>query len=78
MRRLALLVTFTLVACGTPASMTDAGVAVDSGVPDAGPSCSSSPTTHLEIINACTSAVAIVRTPSLPLLQADGGVPPLP
>lgn len=76
MRRLTLLVAFALAACGTPVSTIDGGV--DAGVLDAGPGCSSSPTTHLEIINACTSAVAIVRTPSLPLLQADGGVPPLP
>jgi hypothetical protein len=77
MRRLMLAVGFALAACGTPATTNDSGV-LDAGLVDAGPGCSSTPTTHLELINACTTAVAIVRTPTLPLLQPDGGVPPLP
>ncbi len=87
MRRLMLMVGVMLAACGTRATTTDAGVndaggvdagGTDAGVADAGPGCVSHPTTHLEIINACTTAVAIVRTPTLPLLQSDGGVPSLP
>ena len=36
------------------------------------------PTTHFEIINACTDAVKITKNPTLPLLFSDGGLPPLP
>jgi len=77
MRLRLLVVLLTLTGCGS-STTADAGVASDAGAPDAGPGCSTNPTTHLELINACTSATAIVRTPNLPLLQADGGVPPLP
>jgi hypothetical protein len=34
--------------------------------------------TYDEIINACTTATKIDKHPTLPLLQADGGLPPLP
>ena len=34
--------------------------------------------TYVEIINACTTATKIDKHPTLPLLQADGGLPPLP
>jgi hypothetical protein len=51
----------------------------DSTLPDGAPSdCVMNPTTHLEIINACTDAVRITKNPTLPLLLADGGLPPLP
>jgi uncharacterized protein YceK len=76
MRLRLLVVLLTLAGCGSTTA-ADAG-SPDAGAPDAGPGCSTNPTTHLELINACTSATAIVRTPNLPLLQADGGVPPLP
>jgi len=55
----------------------DAGVDSDAGPPpDA--SCFTNPTTHLEIINACTTAEKIYKDPELPLLLPDGGLPPLP
>jgi hypothetical protein len=45
------------------------------GVPD----CYSPPlTNYVEIINACTTAQKIDVMPVLPLLQPDGGLPPLP
>lgn len=48
-------------------------------LPDGAPSdCYLDATTHLEIINACTDAVKITKNPTLPLLAADGGLPPLP
>ena len=54
----------------------DAGApADDAGVP---PDCYPAPKTHLEIINACTDAERIDAKPVLPLLTADGGLPPLP
>jgi hypothetical protein len=40
--------------------------------------CVANPTTHLELINACTDAMAFDKTPNLPLLLPDGGLPPLP
>lgn len=54
----------------------DAGTAVDADTPDA--SCFMNPQTHVEIINACTTAEKIDKHPVLPLLLPDGGLPPLP
>ena len=56
------------------AGNNDAGV--DAGPADAG--CYSNPTTDYEIENACTDAGFIDKTPNLPLLLSDGGLPPLP
>ena len=51
----------------------------DGALPDGAPSdCNMYPTTHLEIINACTDAVKITKVSTLPLLLSDGGLPPLP
>jgi hypothetical protein len=38
------------------------------------------PTTHDELINACPAAnvTRIMKTSTLPLLNADGSLPPLP
>ena len=52
--------------------------------PDAGPlppdevECFANPTNHAQLINACTDAEAIDKNPTLPLLNADGTLPPLP
>jgi hypothetical protein len=51
--------------------------------PDAGPvltasGCYLNPQTSLEIINACTDAGFVDKSPELPLLLPDGGLPPLP
>ncbi len=40
--------------------------------------CVQNPKTSEEIINGCTNAVKIAKTPVLPLLSPDGGLPPLP
>ncbi len=57
-----------------PGDIIDAGT-----LPDGAPAdCFMNPTTHFEIINACTSAVKIAKNPTLPLLYADGGLPPTP
>jgi len=40
--------------------------------------CIENPHTHIEILNACTSAQSIDKKPVLPLLHADGTLPPLP
>lgn len=74
-----------LVACGNsnkgtfdaPTGSPDAGVAdAPPGPPDA--ACFTNPTTHYEIINACTNAQFVDKHPNLPLQYADGGLPPLP
>ena len=73
-----------LTACGdTGSSGHDAAVdgGVDGTLVDADPmdaSCFMNPQTHVEIINACTTAQAIDKHPVLPLLLPDGGLPPLP
>jgi hypothetical protein len=41
------------------------------------PPCVENPVTHLEIINACSSAVKVLKTPNLTLLNPDGSLPPL-
>ncbi|MFI5308579.1 MAG: hypothetical protein ACHQ53_14565 [Polyangiales bacterium] len=77
------LLALQLCACGTSngpstpathkATGHDAGSAQDAGV-----ACSTHPSTHEEIINACTDAEVVDKNPKLPLLLADGGLPPLP
>jgi hypothetical protein len=60
----------------------DAGGGNDTGtLPDGAPApddCVVNPTTHVEIINACTDASKFDKTPNLPGLLADGGLPALP
>ena len=61
------------------AAEVDAGVdavPVDADTTDA--SCFMNPQTHVEIINACTTADKLEKHPVLPLLLPDGGLPPLP
>jgi hypothetical protein len=79
------------VACGgnnsTPVVTPDSGTP-DSGTPDGGndggpiqtaDGCFLNPQTNNQILNACTDAGVQIKTPLvLPLLQADGGLPPLP
>ncbi len=80
-RAFAIAVVLVLAACGDDGpSQTDAGAA-DAGVVDssgADASCFTNPQTHEEIINACTTAEKIYKTPVLPLLLPDGGLPPIP
>ena len=83
MRRWMLIPVFVLsaalAACGGGKSNP-----ADAGVPDGPPpgppdaACFTNPTTHYEIINACTNAQAVDKHPNLPLLLPDGGLPPLP
>ena len=65
----------------TAAPPGDSGGGDTSTLPDGPPApddCVVNPTTHLEIINACTDASRFDKKPNLPLLLADGGLPPLP
>jgi len=60
----------------------DGGEAPRDGGMDAAPmpdaACFENPTTHEEIINACTTAQKVVKQPALPLLNQDGTLPQLP
>jgi hypothetical protein len=46
--------------------------------PDLAPSCVMNPMTHLELINACTTADSVDKTPQYPVLAPNGQLPPLP
>ena len=59
---------------GAPGTGGSAGAGGAGGAPD----CFMNPMTHVEIINACTDADALDKNPDLPLLGADGSLPPLP
>jgi|JI6StandDraft_1071083.scaffolds.fasta_scaffold76003_3 hypothetical protein len=79
------LLALALAACGDDvATQRDGAVDAplhDGGVGDAtttDASCFMNPQTHVEIINACTTAEKIDRQPVLPLLNPDGTLPPLP
>jgi len=50
----------------------------DAGEDDAGTAGSGTAKTHEEIINAPTDAEQVEVNPVLPLLNADGSLPPLP
>jgi hypothetical protein len=41
-------------------------------------SCVQNPRTHVELLNACTSAQSVDKRPALPLLRSDGTLPSLP
>jgi hypothetical protein len=61
---------------------TDARPTADARTVDASPTpdadCFENPTTHDEIINACTTAQKIYKDSDPPLLNPDGTLPPLP
>ncbi|HEX2573449.1 MAG TPA: hypothetical protein VH877_28125 [Polyangia bacterium] len=48
--------------------------------PDLAPTCFQNPTTHDEFINSCPPAGVeqVEKSPTLPLLNSDGSLPPLP
>jgi hypothetical protein len=61
---------------GNTATSTGSGMGGNGtgGAPD----CYENPTTHEEIINACTDAEKIDKNPVLPLQNPDGSLPPIP
>ncbi len=66
---------------GVQQPMHDAAPVVDAPGGDASPHTpcfSGTPTTHDQIINACTNAQEIFIDRNPPLLNADGSLPPLP
>ena len=71
----------TAAACSDDAGgQMDLGAAPDlatgGGVMDMG--CFMNPTTHVQIINACTSAQSYDKTPPYPAAAPNGVLPPLP
>lgn len=66
-----------IVTSNTP-DETTSEVTVDTAETGEAEDCVRNPTTHLEIINACTTAVVIKKTPNLNGLNDDGSLPPLP
>jgi hypothetical protein len=50
----------------------------DGGGNDTVSACAKNPTTHLEIINACSSAQSYDKTPFYPTLAPGGVLPALP
>ena len=66
-------------ACGHSSPVKD-----DAGPSEAGvdapldASCFTNPTTHYEIINACTTAQKVLKNTRPPLQNPDGSLPPLP
>lgn len=80
LRTVASLLLFTAVACGDDDATSQDDAApdeiFDAAPPDA--SCYENPTTHFEIINACTEAESVDKEPDLPLLNEDGTLPDLP
>jgi len=66
-------------ACGSDNNETpDAAPPADTQPPTPDASCFENPTTHKEIINACTTAQKIERNVTPPLLNPDGTLPQLP
>jgi hypothetical protein len=69
--------------CAALAALLASACGKSSGAPDAGPvltdaGCYLNPVASVEIINACTDAGFVDKSPLLPLLLPDGGLPPLP
>ena len=78
MQRLLIALSLVLAsACGddgnTQTGPKDAGIDTPADA-----SCFENPTTHYQIINACTNAQKIYKTTRPPLQRADGTLPPLP
>jgi hypothetical protein len=74
-----------LAACGDDVQVFEDArpvdaAAVDASDTDPGPdaSCFTNPTTHVELINACTTSEKLYKTPNLPLNLPDGGLAPIP
>lgn len=65
-----------LAGCPSGAAPQDAGAEL--GRPEVDLGCYARAQTHIEILNACTTAQSVDKKPSLPLLGRDGKLPPLP
>ena len=80
MKKLFVLILFA-VSCGGDDPKVTPPVDAPPDMAPVQPTCfMGTPATHDEIINACVdqSVTVIHKTPMLPLLNADGSLPPLP
>ena len=82
MNKTILLLLFALVAaCSDSGSKSTPDAPVTPAPDAAAATCfSGTPTTHDQLINACVdqSVTVIHKTPTLPLMNSDGTLPPLP
>ena len=85
MKTIGLVMVAVLAGCGGGGGHSDApppppDASMIDGAPGPDAACFTNPTTHHEIINACTDpgGVKIDKRPDLPLLEPDGTLPPLP
>lgn len=69
---------FGWLLAGCPTASTPSEAGEDLGRANADLGCYASPRTHVELLNACTSAQSVDKRPLLPLLRSDGSLPPLP
>lgn len=72
-----ILIGLLLAGCPSGNTPQETGEA-DLGRPAADLGCYAKPQTHIELLNACTTAQSIDKQPGLPLLGSDGKLPPLP
>ena len=78
MRSIAVLIPLILLSAGCPEDTAASDVPAPVDLAQSEPPCVSSPLTHVEILNACTSAQSVDKKTTLPLLRPDGTLPPLP
>lgn len=67
-----------LLLAGCPGETDSSAALADLARPTADLGCYAAPRTHVELLNACTTAQAVDKQPALPLLRSDGTLPPLP
>lgn len=70
----------TFAACGSNSNNNNGGDAGTdaSTAADMTPGCVSNPTTHIELLNACTTAESYDKQPFYPTLAPNGQLPSLP
>lgn len=72
------LCALALFAAGCPDMSGPTDTDVDMAKPASDLGCYAKPRTHVELLNACTTAQSVDKQPVLPLLKSDGTLPPLP
>ena len=72
------LCALAIFAAGCPDMSGPAASDDDMAKPTADFGCYAKPRTHVELLNACTTAQSVDKQPVLPLLKSDGTLPPLP
>ncbi len=78
---LALVAAVALGACGNGGTSGNGDLAMGGGTDMAQPACVMNPMTHVELLNACTTAQTgdpAKDAPYFPSLAPNGNLPPLP